>query len=92
MEIIQSVQTRIHEIRGQRIMLDFDLASLYEVETKVLNPLRQTDLKEQLQEIKQRLGEHYTQLNSIYDAMENLLDEKAVHRKWDDRERIGFNK
>jgi hypothetical protein len=53
---------------------------------------RQTDLKEQLQEIKQRLGEHDEQLNSIYDAMENLLDEKAAQRKWDDRERIGFKK
>ena len=53
---------------------------------------RQTDLKEQLQEIKQRLGEHDTQLNSIYDAMENLLDENAAQRKWNDRERIGFNK
>ena len=51
---------------------------------------RQTDLKEQLQEIKQRLGEHDIQLNSIYDAMENLLDEKAAQRKWEDRKRIGF--
>jgi hypothetical protein len=52
--------------------------------------LQQTDLKEQLQEIKQRLGEHDTQLNSIYEAMENLLDEKAAERKWNERERIGF--
>ena len=37
MEIIQSIQTRIYEIRSQRVMLDFDLAQLYEVETKVLN-------------------------------------------------------
>ena len=184
MQIIQSVQNRIYEIRGERVMLDFDLAVLYEVETKVLNQavkrnfkrfpedfmfqltkeefeflspqsrglstgdslrsqfvtsnrggvrympyafteqgvamlsgvlrsdkaiemniaimrafveirkiaFRQTDLKEQLQEIKQRLGEHDTQLNSIYDAMENLLDENAAQRKWNDRERIGFNK
>ena len=54
--------------------------------------LRQNDLKEQLEEIKQRLGEHDIQLNSIYDAMENLLDEKAGHKKWQDRERIGFKK
>ena len=37
-------------------------------------------------------GEHDAQLNHIYDAMENLLDEKAAQRKWDDRERIGFKK
>ena len=52
--------------------------------------LNQHNLKDQLQEIKQRLGEHDSQLNSIYDAMENLLDEKAAQRKWEDRQRIGF--
>jgi hypothetical protein len=54
--------------------------------------LQQTDLKEQLKEIKNRLGEHDVQLNQIYDAMENLLDEKAGRKKWQDRERIGFKK
>jgi phage regulator Rha-like protein len=187
MQIIQSIQNRIYEIRGERVMLDFDLAALYEVPTKVLNQavkrnikrfpndfmfrlttdewnsirsqsvtaskstislrsqsvtasqgkrntgvtpyafteqgvamlsgilssdkainmniaimrafvevrkvlLKQNDLKEQLNEIKERLGEHDTQLNQIYDAMENLLDEKAAQRKWDERERIGFKK
>ncbi len=54
--------------------------------------LKQIDLKEQMKEIKERLGEHDAQLNQIYDAMENLLDEKAAERKWQDRERIGFKK
>ena len=197
MEIIRSIQNRIYEIRGERVMLDRDLAALYETETKALNlavkrnikrfpadfmfqltkeefeeirsrvetlekdglrlqsetlkkgeslrlqnetlkggrgrhtkympyafteqgvamlsgilnsdkainmniaimrafveirriVLQQSDLKEQLREIKARLGEHDTQLNHIYDAMENLLDEKAAQRKWEDRERIGF--
>ena len=181
MEVIQSIQNRIHELRGERVLLDFDLSHLYEVETRVLNQtvkrnidrfpedfmfqltqseyekikiellnnqlmssqvvmtysnkrpnsalpyafteqgvamlsgvlrspkaiqmniaimrafvdvrrvlLKQTDLKEQLKEIKARLGEHDVQLNQIYDAMENLLDEKAAQRKWDDRVRIGF--
>ena len=31
------IQTKIYEIRGQKVMLDFDLAELYQVETKVLN-------------------------------------------------------
>lgn len=52
--------------------------------------LQQNDMKEQLREIKERLGEHDVQLNQIYDAMENLLDEKAAQRKWEDRPRIGF--
>lgn len=187
MQIIKSIQNRIYEIRGERIMLDRDLAGLYEIETKVLNQavkrnikrfpkdfmfqltreefedlrvqfenpeknnslrsqivtlkngrgqhlkylpfafteqgvamlsgvinsdkaiimniaimrtfvavrqvlIKQSDIKEQLKEIKERIGEHDVQLNQIYDAMENLLDEQAVHRKWEDRERIGFNK
>jgi hypothetical protein len=33
---IQIIQNKIHEIRGQRVMLDFDLAEMYEVETRVL--------------------------------------------------------
>lgn len=189
MQIIKSIQSRIYEIRGERVMLDFDLATLYEVETKVLNQavkrniqrfpedfmfqltneewgnlrlqietsnevslssnivmmnrsqfvtgsqkhrgnlpyafteqgvamlsgvlrsekainmniaimrtfvdvrkilLKQNNLNEQLLEIKERLGEHDVQLNELYDAMDNLLDEKIAQLKWKDRERIGF--
>jgi len=52
--------------------------------------LQQNDMKEQLKQIKERLGEHDAQLNQIYDALENLLDERAAQKKWDARERIGF--
>jgi hypothetical protein len=192
MQIIKSIQNRIYEIRGERVMLDFDLASLYEVETKVLNQavkrnikrfpedfmfqltsaefeeirlqidasnqgtssqivmtglpnlksqivtsswggtrkmpyafteqgvamlsgvlksdkainmniaimrafvdvrkilLKQSNLNEQLTEIKERIGEHDVQLNELYDAMENLIDEKIAQLKWNDRQRIGF--
>ena len=31
------IQQKIFEIRGQKIMFDFDLAALYEVETRVFN-------------------------------------------------------
>ena len=34
---IQIIQNKIHEIRGQNVMLDFDLAVLYKVQTRVLN-------------------------------------------------------
>ncbi len=30
------IQNKIYEIRGQRVMLDFDLAALYQVETRTL--------------------------------------------------------
>jgi phage regulator Rha-like protein len=189
MQIIRNIQNRIYEIRGERVMLDFDLAALYEVETKVLNQsvkrnskrfpedfmfrltrnewhnlrsqfvtssvqapdnqsnqgsqivtsnyggvrylpyafteegvamlsgvlnsdkainmniaimrafveirkilMQEFDFKEQLKQIKERIGEHDAQLNQIYDAMENLLDEKAAARKWNEREKIGFKK
>ncbi len=31
------IQNKIYEIRGQKVMLDFDLAEMYQVKTKVLN-------------------------------------------------------
>ncbi|MBK6932929.1 MAG: ORF6N domain-containing protein [Saprospirales bacterium] len=33
---LQLIRQKIHEIRGQKVILDFDLADLYEVPTKVL--------------------------------------------------------
>ena len=37
MNEIQTIQSKIYEIRGQRVMLDFDLAAMYGVETRRLN-------------------------------------------------------
>jgi hypothetical protein len=34
---ISILQAKIHEVRGQKVILDFDLALLYKVETRVLN-------------------------------------------------------
>lgn len=172
---LQVIKQRIYMIRGQKVMLDFDLAELYEVETKVFNQaikrnldsfpegfmfrltseewqsnwsqivtsslkhrgkvylpyaftehgvamlssilkspkarqmniaiikafvaLRQIisfhyDLAGQLNELRDRLGEHDTQLAAIYDTIENLLDKKMEEEErrqiWEDRERIGF--
>jgi ORF6N domain len=33
---LQLIQSKIHTLRGQRVMLDFELAVLYEIETKYL--------------------------------------------------------
>ncbi|MFV0604708.1 MAG: ORF6N domain-containing protein [Niabella sp.] len=158
---LHSIQNRIYELRGERIMLDFDLAALYEVETRIFNQavkrnikrfpedfmfrltkkewsdmrsqivmtskrpltalpyafteqgvamlsgvlnsdraiqmniaimrafveirkilLLQNDVTEQLKLLKDRVSGHDIQLNQIYDALENLLDEKAAERKW----------
>ena len=37
MNELENIQNHIYNIRGQRVMLDFDLAHIYEVETKALN-------------------------------------------------------
>ena len=188
MEIIQSVQNRIYQIRGQIVILDKDIAFLYETETKSLNlsvkrhidrfPLDfmfqltkeevellrlqknqvneltpnlrsqivtssleswggnrylpnafteqgvammsgiinsdkaiqmniaimrafvelrrilliKSDFKLQLDLIKDRLSGYDAQLNQIYDAIENIMDETVAKNKWDNRTRIGFMK
>ena len=33
---LQAIQNKIYEIRGQKVMLDFDLAEMYGIETRVL--------------------------------------------------------
>ena len=45
MQIIKSIQNRIYEIRGERVLLDRDLAVLYETETKALNLAVKRNLK-----------------------------------------------
>lgn len=177
---IEVIQNRIYEVRDEKVMLDFDLAKLYEVETRILNqaikrnvesfpkdfmfkltvkewtgisssqivmmenlPKNRTgkylpyaftehgvtmlasvlkspkarkmniaivrafiafkkfinknnDVMALVQELRERIGEHDIQLSSIYDAIENLLDEKeeekVKHKNWEQRERIGFKK
>ena len=37
MNQLELIQSRIYEIRGQKVMLDFDLAGMYQVETRVFN-------------------------------------------------------
>lgn len=45
MELTVIVQQKIYEIRGQRVMLDFDLATLYQVETRILNQSVKRNMK-----------------------------------------------
>jgi len=42
---IADIQTKIYEIRGQKVMLDFDLAELYETETKYLKRTVRVNIK-----------------------------------------------
>ncbi len=42
---LQKIQTKIYEIRRQKVMLDFDLAELYETETKYLKRAVRANIK-----------------------------------------------
>jgi phage regulator Rha-like protein len=164
------IHNKIYEIRGQKPMLDFDLAELYEVETKALNQavkrnserfpvdfmfrlaiewremrsqfvtasqekrntrttpfaftehgvtmlasilrsekaikmniaivrafiaLRQfavnyKDLAAQIKELRETVDNHNGQLNQIYNALENLLDDKAAQKNGKRGNRSGF--
>lgn len=172
MEEKNLIQQKIHEIRGEMVMLDFDLALLYEVETRSLNQavkrnidrfptdfmfrltqkewdsmishfvissagtrnknappfaftehgvamisgvlksekavkmnisiirlfiemkrtlIKNSSIKGQLQELRERIGEHDVQLNKIYETIEHLLDLTLTRVKWENRKTIGFN-
>ncbi|MBT8300453.1 MAG: ORF6N domain-containing protein, partial [Maribacter sp.] len=69
---LQTIQNRIYEIRGQRVLLDFDLALLYETETK--------RLKEAVRRNKDRFpsdflfelkNEEYNSLRTEFATLEN---------------------
>jgi len=42
---LEHIQRKIHEIRGTKIILDFDLAYMYDVETRVLNQAVKRNMK-----------------------------------------------
>jgi len=42
---LQTIQNKIYEIRGHKVMLDFDLSKLYEVQTKALNQAVKRNIK-----------------------------------------------
>jgi len=168
---LQLIASKIYEIRGQRVILDADLAELYGIETKGLNQsvrrnkdrfpqdfmfiLNEKDLQgmrsqfvtasrvkrnstalpfaftehgvtmlasvfrskiaikmnisivrafvamrksiidireisDQLSLLREKIGNHDVQLNEIYTAIENLLDNNSNQKSWDGKERIGL--
>lgn len=174
---VQVIEDAIYEARGEKIMLDFDLAKLYGVETRVFNQAVKRNMQsfpkdfmfrltakewktmssqfvmtypykrpgtalpyaftehgvtmlasilkspkarkmniaivrafialkkfanknaavlDLVKELKERIDEHDVQLTKIYDALENMLDEKQEEKTkliaWEERERIGFKK
>ena len=45
MNQLEVIQSKIHEIRGQRVMLDFDLSEMYNIETKYLKRAVRNNIK-----------------------------------------------
>ena len=45
MNELEEIRSRIYEIRGRQVLLDFDLAELYGVETRVLNQSVKRNIK-----------------------------------------------
>lgn len=73
---ITVIQSRIFEIRGLQVMLDFHLAELYEVETKRLK-----------ESVKRKYSHNFQQ---VFQALEMLLDRKQKQDEFGKRRRIGF--
>lgn len=65
-------------------------------EYAMLNKGFAQELERIRKDLSERISEHDTQLNHIYNALENLLDKDAdkelQKREWEARERIGFKK
>src|SRR5437879_4903487 len=58
--VIDSIEDKIYVIRGQRIMLDADLADIYQVETRVLNQAVKRNIKRFPSDFVFRLNEQET--------------------------------
>src|SRR5713226_8330546 len=79
MEIIRSIQNRIYEIRGERVMLDRDLAALYETETKALNQAVKRNLKRFPPDFMFQLTkEEYESLRFQFETVENSQPQKSL--------------
>lgn len=57
MNEITVIQNKIYEIRGQRVMLDFDLAALYQVTTSALNQAVKRNMERFPEEFMFRLSD-----------------------------------
>ena len=50
------------------------------------------EFAEQISDIRKTVANHSDQLDQIYLAIENMLEEKTTRKSWEERERIGFKK
>jgi len=77
---IEILQQKIYEIRGHRVMLDYDLAELYEVETKRLKEAVRRNLNRFPIDFMFELSrEEYFSLRTQFASLENG---KGKHSKY----------
>ena len=70
---LKQIQKRIYNIRGKRVMLDSDLAELYEVEVKQLNQAVKRNLKRFPDDFMFRLTkEEFAEVVTNCDHLQNL--------------------
>jgi len=78
---LQVIQNRIYEIRGQRVMLDFDLAVLYGTETKRLKEAVRRNIARFPDDFMFELtNEEYDSLRSQIASLKNL--KRGEHSKY----------
>ncbi|MFI3293260.1 MAG: ORF6N domain-containing protein [Rikenellaceae bacterium] len=76
---ITTIQNRIFEIRGQRVMLDFHLAELYEVQTKALKQAVKRNERRFPTDFRFTLTrEEFEQLVTICDQLPTTLKHSSV--------------
>lgn len=69
---LQTIQSLIYEIRGQKVMLDFDLAALYNTETRVLKQAIKRNLMRFPEDFMFKLSkEEWRQVITICDNLPN---------------------
>ena len=61
-----TIQNKIYEVNGIKVMLDFDLAELYEVETRVLNQAIKRNIDSFPEDFMFRLSKDEWELMSLH--------------------------
>jgi ORF6N domain. len=75
---LQLIQNRIYEIRGQRVMLDFDLAEMYQVQTKRLKEQVRRNIERFPEDFMFQLSEKEFELVAFCDRFPNRLKHSSV--------------
>ena len=82
MENIVEVKNLIYEIRGQKVMLDSDLAGLYEIETKKLNQAVKRNIERFPSDFMFQLSEQEWQILRSQFVTSNLIEETGGGRQY----------